>query len=100
MRDVELYRAILGLTPPWTVAGVDLDVPGQQVVVHVEAGPGPFPCPECGTPTPRPRGGPYGASANQGTSHRSSRSRRFSLDFAGVGVGDRRGVRMLARICA
>jgi transposase len=49
MRDVELYRAILGLTPPWTVASVDLDVPGQQVVVHVVAGPGPFPCPECGT---------------------------------------------------
>jgi hypothetical protein len=49
MRDVELYRAILGLPAPWTVRSVDLDVKGQQVVVQVEAGPGPFPCPECGT---------------------------------------------------
>jgi transposase len=53
MRDVELYRAILGLTPPWTVVRVELDVPGHQVVVHVEAGAGPFPCPECGTPAAR-----------------------------------------------
>ncbi len=47
MRDVE----ILGLTAPWTVASVDLDVKGQRVVVRVEAGPGPYACPECGTPT-------------------------------------------------
>ena len=47
MRDIELYRTILGLTPPWTVVSVDLDVKGQQVVVTVEAGPGPFRCPEC-----------------------------------------------------
>ncbi len=53
MRDVELYRAILGLTLPWTVASVDLDVAAQRVVVQVEAGPGPFPCPECGRPGPR-----------------------------------------------
>lgn len=53
MRDIELYRAILGLPAPWTVSGVDLDVKSQQVVVHVEAGPGPFPCPECGTAWPR-----------------------------------------------
>jgi hypothetical protein len=26
MRDVELYRAILGLPAPWTVSSVDLDV--------------------------------------------------------------------------
>jgi len=44
MRDVELYRAILGLTAPWTVAGVDVDMKGQRVVVRVEAGPGPYPC--------------------------------------------------------
>ncbi len=31
MRDVELYRAILGLTPPWTVVSVELDIPGKQV---------------------------------------------------------------------
>ncbi len=53
MRDVELYRALLGLTAPWTVAGVDVDMKGQRVVVRVEAGPGPYPCPECGTPTGR-----------------------------------------------
>jgi transposase len=53
MRDVELYRALLGLTAPWTVADVDVDMKGQRVVVRVEAGPGPYPCPECGTPTGR-----------------------------------------------
>ena len=53
MRDVELYRALLGLTAPWTVADVDVDLKGQRVVVRVEAGPGPYPCPECGTPTGR-----------------------------------------------
>lgn len=30
MRDIELYRAILGVTAPWTVVSVDLDVKGQQ----------------------------------------------------------------------
>ncbi len=53
MRDVELYRALLGLTPPWTVGDVELDVTGQRVVVRVETGPGPFPCPECGVLGPR-----------------------------------------------
>jgi transposase len=53
MRDVELYRAILGLTPPWTVVSVDLDVNDQQVTVRVDAGPGPFPCPQCETSGPR-----------------------------------------------
>lgn len=43
MRDIELYRAILGLPAPWTVSNVDLDVEGQQVVVHLEAGAGQFP---------------------------------------------------------
>ncbi len=47
MRDLELYWAILGLREPWTVVKVDLDVTGQQVVITVDAGPGPFPCPEC-----------------------------------------------------
>jgi transposase len=53
MRDVELYRALLGLTAPWTVAGVDVDLKGQQVVVRVDVGAGPYPCPECGVPGPR-----------------------------------------------
>ncbi len=43
MRDIELYRAIVGLPALWVVASVDLDVKGRQV----EAGP--FPCPDCGT---------------------------------------------------
>ena len=35
VRDIELYRAILGLTTP-AVANVALDVKGQQVVVQVD----------------------------------------------------------------
>ena len=58
MRDVELYRAMLGLTPPWTVVNVELDVKGQRVVVQVEAGPGPFMCPECDSTQPRYDGKP------------------------------------------
>jgi transposase len=53
MRDIELYRQILGLTPPWTVVSVNLDVPAQEVVVQVDVGPGPFACPECGALAPR-----------------------------------------------
>ena len=52
MRDIELYRALLGLTAPWTVVGVDVDMTGQRVVVRVDAGPGPYQCPECGTSGP------------------------------------------------
>ena len=48
MRDTELYRAILGLTPRWTVGSVELDLPVGQVIVRVDAGAGPFACPECG----------------------------------------------------
>ena len=66
MRDVELYRALLGLTAPWRVADVDVDLKGQRVVVRVEAGPGPYPCPECGMPTGRydskPRRSPRSSS--------------------------------------
>jgi hypothetical protein len=53
MRDIELYRALVGLAAPWAVAGVDVDLNGQRVVVRVEAGPGPDSCPECGTSAPR-----------------------------------------------
>ena len=52
MRDVELYKAILGLTPPWTVVSVVLNVKGQQVTVQVHAGEGPFSCPECQATAP------------------------------------------------
>jgi len=47
MRDFELAQAVLGLQAPWTVVNVELDVTGQQVRVTVEAGAGPYPCPEC-----------------------------------------------------
>ena len=52
MRDVELYRTILGLTPPWTVLTVAVDVKRQEILVKVDAGPGPFPCPECRATVP------------------------------------------------
>ena len=41
MRDIELYKTILGLTPPWTVVRVDLDVKRPQVAVRVRARSGP-----------------------------------------------------------
>jgi hypothetical protein len=47
VRDVELYRALLGLTAPWTVARVDVDMTGQRMEVRVDAGPRLYPCPEC-----------------------------------------------------
>lgn len=49
MESVELYRQLLGLTAPWTVEGVDLDIAKQHVEVHVGHAPGQrFACPECG----------------------------------------------------
>lgn len=47
MRDFELYQAVLGLRAPWSVVDVELEVKRQQVTVTVEAGSGPYPCPEC-----------------------------------------------------
>ena len=51
MRDVELYRHLLGLETPWTVPRVELNVPEQRVDVwagHAEDAR--WPCPECATP--------------------------------------------------
>ncbi len=51
MRDVELYRHLLGLEAPWTVRSVELNVQGQRVDVwagHAEDVR--WPCLECGTP--------------------------------------------------
>ena len=31
MRNIELYRALLGMTAPWTVGSVDVDITGQRV---------------------------------------------------------------------
>ena len=49
MDGVELYRQLLGLTVPWTVERVELDLARQQVDVHVGHAAGQrFTCPECG----------------------------------------------------
>jgi len=36
MRDTTLYQHLLGLSEPWTVSRVDLDVSSQRVDVWVE----------------------------------------------------------------
>ena len=49
MQDKELYRVLLGLESPWTVARVELDVKKQRVEVFAEHGARKsWPCPECG----------------------------------------------------
>ena len=49
MDSVELYRQLLGLTAPWTVERVELDMAKQHVEVHVGHPSGQrFACPECG----------------------------------------------------
>jgi transposase len=53
VRDIELYRHLLGIEGPWTVTKVDLNVPDQRVDVwagHAERAT--WTCPECGTNTP------------------------------------------------
>jgi transposase len=53
MRDIELYRHLLGIESPWTVTRVELNVPEQRVDVWAEHGERtPWSCPECGTPSP------------------------------------------------
>lgn len=49
MDSIELYRQLLGLTTPWTVERVELDMAKQHVEVHVGHAPGQrFACPQCG----------------------------------------------------
>lgn len=49
MRDVELYRHLLGIEHPWTVGRVELSVKDEKVDIWVEHGEGVrWPCPECG----------------------------------------------------
>lgn len=36
VHDVDLYRRLLGLTSPWTIARVDLDKEGHKVDVWLE----------------------------------------------------------------
>jgi len=48
VKDTELYRHLLGIEKPWTVARVDLAVKEQRVDVFVEHKEGEaFTCPEC-----------------------------------------------------
>jgi transposase len=55
MNDTDLYRQILGITVPWTITRVVLDV--EQVTVHVyldyQTDNTPLLCPECGAPAGR-----------------------------------------------
>ena len=49
MRDVELYRHLLGLESPWAVQAVELNVREQRVDVWAHHAEGVrWPCPECG----------------------------------------------------
>ena len=49
MESKELYRHLLGITEPWTVDRVDLDMTRGQVDVYVGHAKGErFVCPECG----------------------------------------------------
>jgi transposase len=49
MRDVELYRHLLGLEAPWTVGQVTLDIKEQRVDVVAQHDRGAkWTCPECG----------------------------------------------------
>lgn len=49
MESKDLYRHLLGLSEPWVVARVDLDMAKQHVDVYVEHPSGTrFACPECG----------------------------------------------------
>jgi transposase len=53
MRDVELYRHLLGLELPWTVARVELEIKEQRVDVWAEHGEGMrWSCPECSVALP------------------------------------------------
>ena len=48
MFDTELYQQVLGLSAPWRVTEVKLDVESTQIHVHVEHADGSlWPCPHC-----------------------------------------------------
>jgi transposase len=51
VRDTDLYKAILGLESPWTVARVDVNIDERRVDVYAEHGSKKsWPCPQCNTP--------------------------------------------------
>jgi hypothetical protein len=48
MFDTDLYQQVLGLSAPWRVADVKLDVESTQIHVHVEHDEGSqWACPHC-----------------------------------------------------
>ncbi len=48
MDSIELYRQLLGVTTPWTVERVEMDVPRLRVDVYLgHANGARFTCPEC-----------------------------------------------------
>lgn len=52
MRDTQLYAQILGIALPWKVTNVELDLPHDEVRVHVEHGGDGLTCPDCGKACP------------------------------------------------
>ena len=53
MQDIDLYRQLLGLTPPWTVIRVELQVKEQRVEVWAGHADGArWTCPECAASLP------------------------------------------------
>ena len=53
MDDTELYAVLLGITPPWRVARVSVNMPAERVDVWVEEAPGTlFRCAACEQPAP------------------------------------------------
>ena len=53
MKDKQLYEQILGLSKPWAVREVSLEITERRVVVQVEHRKGKsFKCPECGDDSP------------------------------------------------
>ena len=49
MRDTQLYRDLLGVSPPWRVVSVDMDTEAKTITVTVDLKSGALlSCPECG----------------------------------------------------
>lgn len=53
MRDLDLYRQILGIQPPWSVEDVELSTENREVVVQLANAERELPCPRCGKPCRR-----------------------------------------------
>jgi hypothetical protein len=101
MRDVELYRSLLGLSAPWTVVDVEVDMKGQRVVVRVDPGPGPYPCPKCGTAAPRydskPRRWHHLDTAGKEAEITEQTYDRWRKEYGGVKLEEARRLRELEK---